>query len=225
MPDKDFLIVGLDLLGAIVQALGQECQLLLVHRPLEQILKLCMKDETADVRSCAFALLGDEAQHCFGHLISIKPDVHDFIVFGIENLDPRWNQGGNSISAMNNACWALGEVLMRSGEFGALIHPLLSKLVYLLVNTQTQKSVRENCSVTLGRLGFHYTDMVAPFLDQFIQQWYRLDNKVSCVISNQRNSRKTFLIEWNVANDYKESTTTVDLFFYLFGIDIGVYID
>jgi transportin-1 len=180
VPDKDFLIVGLDLLGALVQALGNDVVPLLQHRPLEQVMKMCMVDETGDVRSCVFALLGDMAQHCFPYLLSKKQDLHEFIELGIRNLE-----SSDAISAINNACWSLGEVLMRTNEFGNLVHLLLSKLIPL-VHANTAKSIRENVCITLGRLGIHYSDIVAPFLDQFVAKWYSI--LIRCEITYHINT-------------------------------------
>ena len=65
MPDKDLVIVSLDLISAIVQALGKASSPLIgsPEYPLFQMVAMCMVDPITDVRQSAFALMGDLAMY------------------------------------------------------------------------------------------------------------------------------------------------------------------
>lgn len=176
-PDKDFMVVALDLLGGIVQGIGRSSEKL-INAPTEPtiftLLKIAMKDETPDVRSCAFALLGDLATHSFQ---SILPHIPDFISLVIGNITV--DSGPMSTSAMNNATWSSGEIAMRHGHnMAPFVNPLLQKLIPVLLSPVTPRSLCENSAITIGRLGLACGAQVAPYLEQFIQNWCEVLSRV-----------------------------------------------
>uniref|UniRef100_A0A1I8F2E2 Importin N-terminal domain-containing protein n=1 Tax=Macrostomum lignano TaxID=282301 RepID=A0A1I8F2E2_9PLAT len=93
-PDKDFMIVSLDLLSGVAEGLGSEIQPLVQGSPILDLLYHCMQDSQPIVRQSAFALLGDLSKACFDQL---RPAVGNFLMVLAANLNPV------NISVCNNA--------------------------------------------------------------------------------------------------------------------------
>ena len=106
-PDKDFLIVALDLLSEIAEALGDFIEPLISQGNLVQLVYICAQDQTNEVRQSSFALLGDLAKAAYEHL---RPSVHQFLALLAQNLQPE------NVSVCNNSIWAIGEIAMKLGE-------------------------------------------------------------------------------------------------------------
>lgn len=51
------------------------------------------------------------------------------------------------------------------------VNDLCQRLIPILLNTKSPKSLSENAAVTIGRLGLVATPMVAPHLGTFAQAW------------------------------------------------------
>ena len=68
---------------------------------------LGLQDQDADVRQSAFALVGDLAKICAPLLSPVSGDIFKL---GLAQLDPPAIQQ-HSMSACNNACWSLGELI------------------------------------------------------------------------------------------------------------------
>ena len=67
-PDKEFMIVALDLLSGLAEGLQSQIEELLVQSNLLTLLYQCMQDHTSEVRQSSFALLGDLTKACFQHV-------------------------------------------------------------------------------------------------------------------------------------------------------------
>lgn len=76
MPDKDFMVVALDLLSGIAEGLGQLIAPLVANSEILILLYQCMKDPVSEVRQSSFALLGDLTKACFEN---IKPVLSKFV--------------------------------------------------------------------------------------------------------------------------------------------------
>ncbi|KAI8990158.1 armadillo-type protein [Pilobolus umbonatus] len=167
MPDKDFMIVALDLLSGIVQALNTDAEPLVAatNPPVVSFLSICIQDEVAEVRQSAYALLGDLAISCFEHIRAIVPQ---FMPLLLQQIDPQ----AEHLSVCNNATWAAGEITLKWGNgIRDYVEPLLQRLFLLMVNPQNQRTLLENVAITIGRLGLVCPTMVAPHLEMFIQPW------------------------------------------------------
>lgn len=105
-PDKDFMVVSLDLLSGIAEGLGNHIEPLMANSNLVSLLHQCAQDQQPDVRQSTFALLGDLTKVCFAH---IKPQVGAFMTVLAQNLS------SPNISVCNNAIWAIGEICMQMG--------------------------------------------------------------------------------------------------------------
>lgn len=80
---------------------------------------------------------------------------------------------GQSTSAMNNAAWSTGEIAMaHKAGMEVFIPVLMSKLVPLLNSGTTPRSLKENSALTIGRLGLGCPEVVARYLEQFVERWY-----------------------------------------------------
>lgn len=67
-PDKDFMIVALDLLSGLAEGLTTFIESLISGSNTLQLLYQCMQDPLAEVRQSSFALLGDLTKACFQHV-------------------------------------------------------------------------------------------------------------------------------------------------------------
>ncbi|TPX42334.1 hypothetical protein SeMB42_g05170 [Synchytrium endobioticum] len=175
-PDKDFMIVALDLLSGMTQGLGEQIEPFVANSnpPLVQLLAHCMSDPAAEVKQSAFALLGDLAISCFSH---IRPHLNQFLPMVINHVDP--NADAAWISVCNNATWATGEIALKYGaEMQQWIQPLLERLIPILVNDHTTRTLLENAAITIGRLGYVAPTLVAPHLPQFLPTWCTVSRSI-----------------------------------------------
>eukprot|EP00850_Spirogloea_muscicola_P004833 SM000021S06466 [mRNA] locus=s21:568140:575673:+ [translate_table: standard] len=167
--DKDFVICSLDLLSGLAEGLGPSIESLVGRSDLRDLLLQCCSDEDADIRQSSLALLGDLAKACMMHL---EPRLDDFLVVALAQLqltDP----SATNTSVTNNACWAIGEMAVKVKEAVApIVLSTISFIVTILSRTQgMNKSLIENCAITLGRLGWVCSQLVAPHLEHFAQPW------------------------------------------------------
>ncbi|CAO3665237.1 unnamed protein product [Rhizopus stolonifer] len=180
-PDKDFMIVALDLLSGIVQALDVEAEPLVANTDpsVIQFLTICVHDEVAEVRQSAYALLGDLVISCFKHVRSALPQLIPYI---IQQIIPQVE----NLPVCNNATWAIGEISLKWGvEMRNYTEPLLQRLLHLMIYPQLQRTLLENVAITLGRLGLVCPDLVAPHLPVFAKNW------LSVLIPIRSNNEKS----------------------------------
>ena len=71
-PDKEFMIVALDLLSGLAEGLQGHIEQLVAQSNILSLLFQCMQDPMPEVRQSSFALLGDLTKACFQH---VKPCV------------------------------------------------------------------------------------------------------------------------------------------------------
>ncbi|XP_020891809.1 transportin-1 [Exaiptasia diaphana] len=162
-PDKDFMIVALDLLSGLAEGLEGQIEQFVVSSNIMTLLFQCMQDKMPEVRQSSFALLGDLTKACFTH---VKPCLPDFMPILGQNLNPDF------ISVCNNATWAIGEISVQLGpEMQPYVSLVLSQLIEIINRPHTPKTLLENTAITIGRLGLVCPQEVAPLLPQFIQKW------------------------------------------------------
>lgn len=79
------------------------------------------------------------------------------------------------VSVCNNAAWAAGEIALQfngdAGAFEPFVPALVQRLVPILLNSKSPKSLSENAAVTIGRIGLTCPALVAPDLATFAQAW------------------------------------------------------
>lgn len=162
-PDKDFMIVALDLLSGLAEGLNGHIEKLVESSTIMQLLHLCMQDTMPEVRQSSFALLGDLTKACFQH---VRPHISSFLPILGQNLNPEY------ISVCNNATWAIGEISIKLGADTRPFIPLvLTQLIEIINRPDTPKTLLENTAITIGRLGYVCPHDVAPMLQQFVRQW------------------------------------------------------
>nr|VWO95736.1 Phosphoinositide phospholipase C (EC [Ganoderma boninense] len=171
-PDRSFLVVALDLLSGLTQGLGLalEPHILRGQPNLLSLLTVCLKHPHAAVRQSGYALVGDMAMNCFPLL---RPHIPSIMQELIAQLDPEPKV--EFVSACNNAAWAVGEIALRYGrdelEFQQWVHPLVSRLIPILLHPKAPRSLHENAAVSIGRIGLMHPSLVAPLLPEFAQAW------------------------------------------------------
>ncbi|GJQ67006.1 TNPO1 [Trypoxylus dichotomus] len=162
-PDKDFMIVALDLLSGLAEGLNGHIEKLVVNSNIMELLHHCMQDPMPEVRQSSFALLGDLTKACFQH---VRPCIPDFLPILGQNLNPEY------ISVCNNATWAIGEISIKLGQDTRPYIPIvLNQLIEIINKANTPKTLLENTAITIGRLGYVCPHDVAPVLHQFVRQW------------------------------------------------------
>ncbi len=168
---KTFVIVALDLLSGLTQGLqGLAQQLIGSTQPsILPLLAACIQTPESSIRQSACALLGDLAIASFDLLRPTLPTIMPDLVAQIEEQPSDQN-----VSVCNNAAWATGEIALQYGkdpELQRWIPPLMERLVPVLLNPKSVKSLTENAAVTIGRLGLVCPELVAPHLEIFIERW------------------------------------------------------
>lgn len=110
------------------------------------------------------------AVQCFSLL---KPVVPQLMPAVIEHIQVEPDQ--DCVSVTNNAAWAMGELALQYQSDPSPLEPfvqgLVQRLVPILLNSKSPKSITENAAVTIGRLGMVCPAMVAPDLATFAQAW------------------------------------------------------
>lgn len=107
---------------------------------------------------------------CFPLLKPIVPQILPSVIEQIV-VEPV----ADCISVCNNAAWAAGEIALQYNGDSSVIEPfvpaLVQRLVPILLNSKSPKSLCENAAVTIGRLGLVCPALVAPDLGTFAQAW------------------------------------------------------
>lgn len=181
LPDRTFIIVSLDLLSGLTQGLGSNVRGLVAqsHPPLLPLLALCITHQDPPVRQSAYALLGDLAISAFD---LIRPNLSSIMPELINQIEPEPKP--DTVSVCNNATWSAGEIALQYGnatestnaapprrELEEWVMPLIQRLIPVLLNPKSVKSLSENAAVTIGRLGLVVPDMVAVHLEVFLENW------------------------------------------------------
>ncbi|XP_037904919.1 transportin-1 isoform X2 [Hermetia illucens] len=140
-PDKERMIVALDLLSGLAEGLDGHIESLVANSNIMQLLFQCMQDVLPEVRQSSFALLGDLTKACFQH---VRPYMPEFFPILGRNLNPDY------ISVCNNATWAIGEICMKLGEDTKPYALLVLKDLIMIINRpNTPKTLLENTGVRL----------------------------------------------------------------------------
>merc|ERR1719167_765540 len=162
-PDKDFMIVALDLLSGLAEGLDAHIDGMVASSNIMQLLFQCVQDPMPEVRQSSFALLGDLTKACFRH---VHPCIPEFMPILAQNLYTE------HISVCNNATWAAGEISVKLGaDMKQWVPMLLQPLILIINRPNTPKTLLENTAITIGRMGLVCPAEVAPSLNQFVRPW------------------------------------------------------
>ncbi|KAH9909877.1 armadillo-type protein [Xylariomycetidae sp. FL2044] len=175
VPDKDFLVTSLDLLSALIQALDPEKSAKLVEQSQPaffELLTLCMEDPTDEVRQSAYALLGDCAKYVYTQLRPSLNTVFPILIrtLDVDNiLDEEIDSG---FSVVNNACWSAGEIaIQHKSEMAPFVAGLSERFIGIINNPGIPRGVVENAAIALGRLGLGNSELLAPHLAEFAEDF------------------------------------------------------
>lgn len=107
-PNKDFIIVALDMLDGMASGLRASIESLVQasQPPLLELVCACAVDPVNEVRQSAFALLGDLSQSCFPY---VEPYLDSLFPAIYANINP------DHANSCNNAVWSLGEIALQYG--------------------------------------------------------------------------------------------------------------
>lgn len=210
-PNKDYMVVGLDLLSGVTEGLGSDVGnfVKLSEDPTNglgisviDIMLSCTTDAQAEVRQSAFAFMGDLTKSCYSF---VHPRLQDIIPIINRHIVQFTS---SSVSVCNNATWALGEICvnlhkmalksknLNLGEienhdynFGQnngpnkndnqfvpeiLKNEIRTVMQYLCqINDipDMEKTLLENTSITIGRLGLLCPLECSDFISDFIKNW------------------------------------------------------
>jgi len=162
-PEKDFMVCALDLISGLTEGLESQIQPLLVRTNFLSLLHECMQDQDVDVRQSSFALVGDLAKCCINEL---NPVLNQYIPLLTSNINPKYT------AVCNNACWALGEIALKSpnGIRHFSLH-IINQLSMLFNIKHLVRGLVENTAITVGRIAYVCPDIIAPHLDSFMMGW------------------------------------------------------
>ncbi|XP_010256339.1 PREDICTED: transportin-1-like [Nelumbo nucifera] len=166
--DKEFIVCSLDLLSGLAEGLGSGIESLVAQSNLRDLLLQCCMDDASDVRQSSLALLGDLTRVCPVHL---RPRLPEFLNVAADQL--RTQEMREFVSVANNACWAIGELVVKvQQDISPIALRVVECLVPILKNAEgLNKSLVENSAITLGRLAWVCPDLVSPHMDHFMQPW------------------------------------------------------
>ena len=168
--DSSFIISALDLISGLIEGVGASSEFLVHQAQLSTAVYCCCESPDSDIRQSAFALLGEMAKICPSH---IRPRNRDFCTLCVNNfahemlIQP-------SLSASNNACWALGEIAINCTR--EELQPMALKIVESSVNVLVHarclpRNLSENAAISLGRVALVCAQDVASHLHHFVGIW------------------------------------------------------
>ncbi|KAJ3369482.1 hypothetical protein GGF31_005192 [Allomyces arbusculus] len=154
-PDRDFFIVSLDLMGAVVGGLGPSAEAV-VARYLPGTMAavtVAMEDPSPHVKQSALGLFGDLVVNTFRH---VQPHAAELLNRAIPLIKPFDEMSWQRLC--NNATWVCAELTDKMGaEMAAKVPDLVAALLPLIGAAPTPRDpppmIVENAVLCLGRLG------------------------------------------------------------------------
>jgi transportin-1 len=134
--------------------------LLIEHYKHDKQVKQFLYPLIADISRVDYTILNIEIEQINEFLIS------DMTLPENEKLDKE------TISLCNNSCWAIGVILITYREEVQKPIPLiLEKNIKILSRPKLKKSLAQNVSICIGRIGLVRPEYVANYLEFFIKQF------------------------------------------------------
>ncbi|KAG1677077.1 hypothetical protein FOA52_001247 [Chlamydomonas sp. UWO 241] len=171
--DIDALVCALDVVSGLTEAMGPGMEALATGSQLGALLAQSCRDEEPSIRQSAFAMVGDLAKAAPGVLAPVRADV---VSLALLALDPAAMTAQESIKACNNACWALGELVVSMGPEALAAGggaPRIAEVTagILMHRGRLTRGILENAAITLGRVAWVAPEHVAPHLAHFVAPW------------------------------------------------------
>lgn len=182
-PDKDFIVTGLDLVSAIIQAISPTKSAQLVQDSQPQffdLLSFCMEDNTTDVRQSAYAVLGDCAIALYASLDPYLPKLLPILIRQLDLDAMPDDDSDNHFNVLANVCWSLGEIAARAptARLDGFAETLVKALLTIINNEEVPDPASENAATALGRLGLSCPAHLAPFLPEFAEPFLGSMSKI-----------------------------------------------
>lgn len=161
LPDKVTLCAALDMMLSMAQGLKSHFSKFVTNSNLVQHLYYTLQDELVEVRQPTLALYGQLVKLCFSFL---SPNLHNYILIVIENVDPRYN------IACSNAAWVITQLCVTMGQ---AIEPyasqILARYFNIMQNVNGRKTLYQSVSVSLCTLALVCPEIVVPHLSAMLR--------------------------------------------------------
>lgn len=180
--EEELIACALDLICAVVEALGPLAEQLVDKNLLEHVYR-AMGDSRTDVRLAACELVGELARLRIPLLRGVLREYANRLVLC---LNPEFTR------VSNNATWALGELLMYSAECGdeerqemeaAISGAGVHSLMQVIQLGKANKSLVENTAICLGRLACVVPGSIVERFGDFAERWF-------CVLRNIKDDEE-----------------------------------
>lgn len=185
------MVVALDLIAGLVQALGadgekalipfvqstseQEQPMLIVclsvSWPLFAVGSLALigllQYPSNDVKQSTFALIGDIASNA---VTALYPSLQQLLPILADSINPRPRV---STSGMDSNCvWCIGELALSLGSsMESFVQPVLERILPILGNIKASHNYTENAAICIGRLALASPQTVARHFADIIPMW------------------------------------------------------
>lgn len=162
--DLDFVVASLDLVSAVVDALGPAAGALLqpFAAPLVQLVGDCMGCSNVPVKQAVFALVGDLCREAYD---IIAPASTHMVPLLIDNLY------GSYTDLCVNAVWALGELADRMGPAIAPKVDEAATRIARLLRAHRDPLLLRNLAITMARLSTYNAAPLALQLEDLAAHW------------------------------------------------------
>lgn len=160
---KEFAVAAIDLISSMVEGIGGDARGLMEGSNINDLLRLCLQDEDSEIRQSTLSLVGELAKYAVD---LISPDLSNIVTSCAMNLRPAL------LGCCNNACWAIGEIVVAVPEVGHTTAPaLMDVLAPIMAETDLDVSLLNNAAITIGRLAMCNAAAVAAHFDSMARQW------------------------------------------------------
>lgn len=128
------------------------------------------REPSPDMRQSAFALVGDLATYCIAHVLPAWDALMPAALACFELPALR----SETMGAANNACWSLGEIIIRMdpSRIAAVAGNIAERTAAVLCfQGRMPSGILENCAIVLGRTAWRAPEPLAPHLGHFVGAW------------------------------------------------------
>lgn len=100
----------------------------------------------------------------------MAPSLHRSLEACAASLRP---EGASDTVVANNACWAAGEIAVRTPpeQLAPFTLPLAQSVVALLGVRLGDRHLVHNAAITLGRIAISHPDPLVPHVGTFVREW------------------------------------------------------
>lgn len=153
LPDLTRMCASLDLINAMIEAVGDACSDAVAQSGLADLLLKCMQLKDKDVRLSGFILLGDLCDIAWSCLAPFAEPLAKCALEVIGNYLRQSAIRTEKVNTCNNACWALGKMALNVGApFASAVPAILPLMVSILNRTNSNPILVQNSAWVVGIL-------------------------------------------------------------------------